>query len=201
MKNKVVVSLLLYTVSLAGCDIWKSQTSFDIDRYEEYVNRLSRCCRYFMPSLDSLTDYKDISVSLTSSDYTLGKKDTNPYGLILFVSYDEEIFDSKKDEISQNYIFVNTPIISEYNDDDILMPAIDIVYCDYRIRVVYDNDFYYPKYFGMIGINENNYTIAYLYYQDINLDRLASVGDSIEKQEERFIHAIMNDPFVFPDQQ
>ena len=196
MNKKLLVSFLLASTLLTSCTLTTINTSFDIDRYDEYLDKCY-LARDFMPSLDSFTDYKDISVSLTSSDHKFGGKDTVPIGLILFVSYEEEIFDEKKEEINKKYSFVEEPIIW---DDDILMPAIDIIYCEYRIRVVYDrDDAYYPNYFGMIGINDNLQTIAYLYYEEHSYDLISNVGDSIEKQEQKFISRIMEEAFVFPE--
>lgn len=152
MRKKILISLLLASTLLTSCGNTTTNTIYDIDRYEEYVNRLWRGCRDFMPSLDSLIDYKEISVSLTSSYHEHGDPDTEPYGLILFVSYNEEIFKSKKDEINQTYSFIKSPIKDEHGYN--LAPSIDEVYCGYRIRVVYDEKFEYPQSFGMLGIND-----------------------------------------------
>lgn len=196
MNKKLLVSLLLASTLLTSCTLTTLNTSFDIDRYDEYLDKCYQA-RKFMPSLDSFTDYKDISVSLTSSNHKFGDKDTTPFGLIVFVSYEEEIFDEKKEEVNKKYSFVEEPIIW---NNDILMPAIDIIYCEYRIKVVYDgNDRRYPNSFGMIGINDDIQTIAYLYYEESSIDYLSKVGDSIEKQENEFISRIMEETFVFPD--
>ena len=190
------LGLLVLSLLLTGCSETTLNTSYDVNKYYEYVDRCARAGKQFMPVLGSFSDYNDISVSLTTSSHSLGHKDTIPYGLMLFVSYDVDIFEVKKEEVNQNYSFVEEPIID--NDDDILMPAIDVLFYGYRIRVVKNEQFYYPKNFGMIGINEDTQTIAYMYYEENDIDLLATVGDSIEKQEHSFIYLI-SQTFVFPE--
>lgn len=197
MRKKLMVSSLLISALLTSCGNTTTNTIHDISKYGEYVYRCSDSIKSFMPSLGSLSDYKERSVSLTSSSHEYGGSDTEPYGLILFVSYEEDIFEIKKEEIEQNYSFVESSIVDKYGDN--LMPAIDVMYCDYRIRVVYDEDFWYPKYFGMIGINEDKYTIAYLCYQNIEIDVIGFKGDPIEKQIDSFIKTILFLHFVFPE--
>ncbi|MCH5171462.1 MAG: hypothetical protein J1F31_01320 [Erysipelotrichales bacterium] len=199
MKKKLWVPLLLITSLLSSCDLFSSttETFFDESKYNEYINRCWRPARYFMPSLSSLTDCTERAVSITSTSYKHGASDVDPYGIILIASYAEDIYETKKEEIDQNYIFVNTPIISDYGDT--LMPAIDVIYCEYRIRVVYDNDFYYPSSFGMIGINDNKHSIAYLYYQDVDLDCIGQKNSTKDNQE-RLFNYILSRSFIFPEQ-
>lgn len=199
MKKIYQHFLLLITTLLSSCDMPTIiKTNYDLNKYEEYVNKCVNPIKSFMPSLDSLTDYNKILVSLTFSYCEAryyGYMDNEPYGLILFVLYSEQIFKNKKDEINQTYSFVESSIIDKGKDN--IIPPIDMVYCDYRIRMVYDGDFDYPKYFGMIGINENKNTIAYLAYQNQKMNDVEFENDSIETQTNWFIDSILSQMFVF----
>jgi hypothetical protein len=107
--------------------------------------------------------------------------------MLLVVTYNETIYDLEKSKID-NYIYLNQRIFKKYeNIDEItyLLPEPEFKINSFHFRVLeanQDNNFDYPHYIGIIATSDEKKSIAYLYFEDQDLDYI-----SIDKTEDEMV--------------
>ncbi len=107
-------------------------------------------------------------------------------GISLFLDYKEEDFASEKDKVLTSYTFIDSPIIGD--DGYYQFPVSSFDYKDYSFKVspkypYYEGtEEYSCKSFTMVGFDEVNKSIAYLYYYDADIDYL---DDNKSTEEDR----------------
>lgn len=167
------------------------QVNTDISRYNEDISEIGNAVK-FMPDLDTLTDYKDIEYT-----YKIGNKSifvSNGYAL--FVTYDAEQYKTKKDEVMSNYTFVQNPILGLGNTE-YTIPVAEFRYNGYDMKVVPDEEYVVYqacKSFMILGFNDEECKIVYLYHYDDDLDYIAKAGEDLKNEMIEF----MDDVFAWP---
>ncbi len=101
---------------------------------------------------ESIESYKYHSMAIFSQE---------AYTTIL--KYNEENFESKKDNIESKYNFYSVPV-----DDEEAEPAFS--YEDFSFRVEVSD--WYPKEMNLVGINEATNEIAFITFYDFDLDTI-----------------------------
>lgn len=188
----VISVLVLFIVYLVNYDSYEI-VSTDITQYEQ------DCLTYqnaslFMPTLESLTDYTDISYSHKTMVYSSFMGFASD-GLALFVQYDESVYGVKKTELLNSYTFLEEPVF----DGDYELPVTEFFYKNYQMKVVPDEnyiDYSACKSFALIGFDDVNKRIVYCYHYSFDLDFIAELGEDLELE----MHKFMNNVFYFKEE-
>lgn len=149
----------------------------DIEKYEEYLEKFFVAER-IMPALSELDDATQIEVS-----YFYHFAVFAPYWSInLVVEYDEELYEQKKSELFSSYIFLENPI---YEGKYAMMPQVKVKVNGFSISVIDLSEesrvnYRYPKYFDMIGYNDEEHKINYMQIQDTERDSISDLTTLIE---------------------
>ena len=151
---------------LTGC----GRTSTDIDEYLNTGTAMDAEAIDVMPTLESFPAYKSIDYRNTQKKMFLFEANS----VVLVVEYDEQTYDSEKGKLDQDYTFSNMDTTSE-TIDGASRPNDEFTLNSYVFRVVEGNGF--PKSFGMIGTSDEFQSIAYLYLNDFDLDKIGDPDD------------------------
>lgn len=138
-----------------------------------------------LPALSELGEYEAVQ-SLHHHDSALFFE-WDAYNLI--VSYDGEGYEQAKAAAEERYVFENDPIHSEryvggphHDAADDWKPVSYPPTCTiggYRMRMLDDETYSgisFPKYVCFVGFNDEAHKLAYVYFEDVDLD----VADSLE---------------------
>lgn len=101
---------------------------------------------------------------------------------VLVVTYDENTYKSEKAKLEQSYTFLNRALVDPYNDGKYTIPEYKFAYGGYDFHVVETEGSCYPKYFGLVGSSDSSFSIAYVYFCDLDLDYIESM-DRFMKNE------------------
>ena len=165
--------ILYYVLMLSSC----SETE-DFDNEADFEAKISEVdgASYHIPDTEKLGEYESITLKNKKTKYVLWSINT----LSLTVKYNKENFEKEISSINSNYSFINEEKEGLYDYSASLN--------GYEIRIVEKDEkfkddycYYYPKYFLMIGINEEKQSIVYLYHYDIDLDKIDDLDDFIKK--------------------
>ncbi|MGN1444546.1 MAG: hypothetical protein ACI4XE_11935 [Acutalibacteraceae bacterium] len=147
------------------------ETSTDINDYIAYTSKESDEDPVVMPKLETLGN-------MTDTDFLYRYKTNVIYDLTVYrltVSYDEEDYEKEKALLDSRYAYYDSPISETEAKDHAL--AVDFEYRGYSFRTVRDDSaaaLFYPRQMFFVGTNDKKKTIAYIYYEDSELDYLTS---------------------------
>lgn len=153
MKIKYVLVFVLL-ILLCSCSPFEYELKQDIDSYEEYV-QATRNSNIVMPELDNYESYDDVKVNYY---FEIGGYDLHTISLIICFT-DEEEYLSEKETVLKEFEFVNEDIIVY---DKLALPK-EFSYNGFTISPIDDEDFTYLSNFGMVGFDDENYKIVYMY--------------------------------------
>lgn len=153
----------------------------NINQYSNDVNEIANAAK-FMPDLETLTGYTEIEYTYKIKCYsTLAGFYSDSFAL--FVSYDEEKYAAAKNKALTEHSFLQQPVMCSV--DTYTLPVTEFEYNGYTMKVVPDEeyiDFCACKSFMLVGFNDEECKIAYLYYYDFDIDYIAEVGDDLEDE-------------------
>lgn len=109
---------------------------------------------------ESISNYKYHSMAIFSQE---------AYTTIL--KYNEDNFDAEKSNIENSYKFYTTPIENEEAE-----PVFSYEGFDFRTEI---SD-WYPKEMHLVGINEETHEIAYVSFQDYDLDSISDYNEFLD---------------------
>lgn len=113
---------------------------------------------------DELGDYNDVYYQKHHRNILIWQSDAT----VLIADYNSENYEKSKQNIENKYTFLNEPIIDEF--EFVLISQNEFTIGDWEFKVCTSEDYAYPKYFRMIGFNDKDNSIAYLDFDDIDLD-------------------------------
>lgn len=148
----------------------------DIAKYSDHLHGIGSAER-MMPALDSLGNYASLEYSYKVHCYSTFVGFFSD-GYALCVTYDESQYEHRKTEALTSYAYLQEPAIAE--DGDYLLPVTELDYKGFTLKIVPDEDqfTYCPcKSFMMIGFNDTEYKILYLYYYDFDIDYIAAADE------------------------
>ena len=160
--------------------------SHDVEEYNEMLKDYSTN-KSFMPKIEDITNYKKIKY--TTNYQTILVFDNKSY--ILKVEYSKKEYVKQKDKINKEYTFIKEPISFDDIEDDEDDPGDDYIQ-NLRIPSSFKvNDIFFryvkvgeklygdsgPKEIMLIGMNDNNNTIYYIFFRDQDLDFYYSNSD------------------------
>lgn len=178
-KKPTIVGIVLLILSLL---IWffclSTSTNSSLNDYAK--RRIGyTSASYVLPELDSLPDYEGIYYQYRHKRMVLFSADS----LLLVITYDKETYIAEKKKLEQ-YSFLDH--IVGY-DETYFIPEHKFSINSFTFRVLdqVDDKFFYPKRFGMIATSDEKNSIAYMYFDDIDLDFISE--NTIKGRMERFV--------------
>ena len=127
--------------------------------------------------LESAGNYDDVYFQL----YTYNMFIFQSQCTLLKFDYTEENYTAQTEYISNNYRFLDEPVLDNY-DSSYIISQNKFYIGDWQFRVCADG--YYPSFFRTIGFNEKSKSIVYIDFDDPDLDYLC---ETFEPMEECFI--------------
>lgn len=164
----------------------------NIAKYSEDLQGIGSAER-MMPRLDSLGDYESLEYTYKIHCYSTFVGFFSD-GYVLNVTYGEREYEQRKAGILSSYAFLQEPVIAE--DGDYLLPVTELNYKGYTLKVVPDDTqfTYCPcKSFMMVGFNDVEHKIVYLYHYDFDLDYIAAADEDPEAE----MIQLIEDAFVW----
>ena len=160
--------LILTLVSFAFLGFFGPTVEFrSFDNAEEINNFYNENNRYDddfdfekYGEYESISNYKYHSMAIFSQE---------AYTTIL--KYNEDNFDEEKSKIENSCKFYSTPIENEESD-----PVFSYEGFDFRTEI---SD-WYPKEMNLVGINEETLEIAYVSFQDYDLDSISDYEEFLD---------------------
>lgn len=126
-----------------------------------------RRAKDFLPEIDELTNYKSLDFYRTYGDKSLIPLKYAISTFCLMVEYDSNTFESEKNNIFSKYQFAEDSKPGNLGQVHIVRYT---KISDWEFNTVLDSKFFYPGYYGSIGINDKTHTISYIYFWDLGLD-------------------------------
>lgn len=128
-----------------------------------------------LPELDELGNYSDVKFRHFHQNYYIFCCDS----YTLKVIYDDENYELQKNQLNSDFMFQEEPI--DNRDEKDIEPAFS--YDGYDFRFLSDDylAFNFPKKIYLIGTNDDENTIAYIYFDDHDLDSLTTVEFFMEE--------------------
>lgn len=180
MKKRIfIIIIILITIGiliLIGIKFTNSNKT-NINKYLNNESKIDMYAKSFMPDINDLPKYQDISYKYNKSSIILFETET----IILVVNYDEETYEKEKEKLTEKYKFLNHKVISNFDKSKYSIPKYEFSINSYNFKVPDENENYeaiYPKSFGIVGISDEKKSIAYLYFYDFDLDYISGDKDS-----------------------
>ncbi|VYU38621.1 hypothetical protein [Intestinibacter bartlettii] len=134
---------------------------------------------FFIPDIDKLPKYKNISYSSTETRALIFKS----LGESLVVDYDSETYYKEKENLEKQYTLLkDVSNLHTLYDEPVLNKAkFSIGSYDFRVVQKYKGEeSYFPKDFGMIGVSDEKKSIAYLSFSDTDLDYIDDIEQFVK---------------------
>ncbi|MBQ8605928.1 MAG: hypothetical protein IJ408_04255 [Clostridia bacterium] len=188
MKKSGLILLLIVCLLFSGCNYPKKTN--DYNEYMNYVYDVHRALEY-MPTLNELGDYTKITATRNTTNNFVIFADT--VTIALFLEYDEDAYNKQLEYINENYSFFEESPDLNYLDIDAKVNGYDIKtvidetalqYIDpYSYSYGKDDTWYHDvvQTALMIGFNDVDNKICYLYRSNTSLDVLDDLESHIKE--------------------
>ena len=149
-------------------------SNYNINNYEKKREKINYASDY-LPSLDELNGYTDISYSYQYTSMIL----FDVYSFALFVEYPADVYEEKKLEVLSSYDFLEETKISK-DGESYQSPPARFEYREYVLQTSVNSNVvsYYTSFcksFAFIGVNDDKNRIVYCYTYDFDLDTFGSI--------------------------
>lgn len=170
--------ILTISLFLTACTCDQSVKLTNIENYDVYIAFVKNS-NGFMPDLDTMPDYETVEVFY----FNLKDPLTDTKTINLIVTYDDTSYFDAKEAILSNYTFLEEPVM---RFDYYTIPVVEFEYHEFTIKVVEDESFIYPKWFGMIGYSDTNKQICYMYFYDIERDEISNTPNRMKEFTDKY---------------
>lgn len=181
----IIITLLILALMIAGFLFLLvgsyERVKTDIGHYNNDIHDIANASK-LMPNLDSLNGYTEIAYTHKIKCYSTLVGFYSD-GFALFVTYDDSNYDTIKNEVLSEYSFLQEPVMRSV--DTYTLPVTEFEYNGFNMKIVPDEEYInYSacKSFMVIGFNDEEYRIVYMYYYDFDIDYIAEVGDDLEEE-------------------
>lgn len=138
----------------------RDKVSYDINEW----NNLEKTFTY-LPSVEEMGEYSDLKSKYQHRDYFIFQSDA----YILRATYSKEIFDRQKDSIINSYSFQETVV--DYGEETIEKETnFEIDGFEFQMLSLKEYNLHYPEQIVFVGISKKNNEIAFVSFNDIDLD-------------------------------
>lgn len=177
----------------------------DTSEYESYRNKI-KYAEEGLPSLNEIGDYKEAIFGYRNvvHSYVMGFES---YGLSLFADYDASQYASAKEFAESRYSFITAPIVQD--DGNYTFPVAEFSYDGYEFKIAYtsasvyhstgknsEKEYIYPKSFTMVGFDNENNSLTFLYYYYFDLDLLSWAKDT-EEEKNKIMPRLIEEEFYW----
>ena len=168
--TSVVLALLVALgVFIYWCFGTREFISHDIEKYETLIKHFD-----FLPSLEDLGEYEDVYYKYFERQ--LGAL-FESHAHTLRVVYNEDEFIKHKNIIEENYSFRET--VKDLRGDDLVERKTSFTIDTFEFRMLFvdsvsDYGMMYPQQFVYIGVSDELNEIAYVFYDNTDLDIIGS---------------------------
>lgn len=173
MKKLLFIFSALSILLCSACTGDQSVKLTNIEDYTKYIQWVTNSSD-FMPDLVLLESSESVKVFY----FNLRNPLTDTKTINLIVTYDEVEYVDAKETILSNYTFLEQPAMKY---DYYTIPVVEFEYNEFTIKVVEDESFIYPKWFGMIGYSDTKKQICYMYIHDIERDEISNTPNRMEE--------------------
>ena len=184
-----IVFLVVYFVKYDEYD----EVSTDIAGYDQDISDICNASD-FMPSISSLGAYEDIRYSYKVYVYSSYLNFVSN-GWALFVQYSDSEYEAKKADLLSKNVYLTKPVTSGERYE---LPLTEFQYKGYNMKIIPDEDYIdycACKSFALVGFDDENKRIVYLYHYDFDIDYIAEADEDLEKEMHRFMDSV----FVWND--
>lgn len=191
--KKYLSLLAVLCILLSGCGTHKSVMT-GMEHYGPYREGIQFASE-FLPQISELGAYTDIEFTYQETCYS-GFMGFYSDGLALLVKYDPQTYEAQKSRVLDAYDFLEEPVMR--SSDTYELPVTEFDYNGYSMKIVPDADyleFCACKSFMMLGLNDDECTIAYLYYYDYDIDYIAEIDDDLEAE----MRGLVKTAFAWPE--
>ena len=191
-----ILQIALIVLILIGCSntLLKGRIlkeSRNLEDYHYYYNTVDYA-KDLLPTLEEVSLEKE-NINFGYRHITFGVFDSE--GISLFLSYGE-LYSDAKNEIMSKYDFLDSPY--QCSDGDYTYPLSDFEYNGYSFKVAPNYNFrewYLPKTFLLLGFDDTNERVCYLYFWDFDLDAIC--GDIDLTERTRVMHDFIDKYFIW----
>lgn len=167
MRKKYYLIFISILILIFFGIVYSNATS--IKKYLNNGTNIDTYAKDFMPAIEDLPEYQNISYKYNHFSLVLFETE----GITLIVKYDEETYEDEKKKLAEKYEFLDHKVFSIFDQSKYYIPEYEFSINNYIFKVADSSENYqaaYPKSFGMIGISDEEKSIAYLYFLDLDLD-------------------------------
>ena len=168
----IIVLTILMMILLIYKFFFSATVINNINEYDERKDSFTHA-ENVMPDLKLLPKYENIHYQYRKINYFPFYAET----MLLIVTYDEETYKNELEKIDR-MAFLQNPINN--NKGDYLIPKHEFVINNYSFKVLNGDNYYYPKTIGLIATSDKNNNIAYLYFEDADIDIITNMENFIE---------------------
>ena len=170
-RNMLIVTSGIFVILVVICFLLvyfafriKEQVSYDIDEWNGLAKKFT-----YLPSVDEAGEYTDLKCKYLHKDFYIFQSDA----YFLRVTYSNELFDRQKDYIKNNYVLQKTVV--DHDEEPIERETFfKLDGFDFQMLSLKEYNLYYPKQIAFVGISEEDNAIAFVFYDDIDLDYIGS---------------------------
>lgn len=167
-----IIAFLLIPFVLSSCSSWT------VKRYIYEYHRELYEAEDFLPR--GFASYDSVCYNHEKRNLVIFQTNT----MTVKVTYDD-FYIAKKHEVEEIYDFLAEPIESDMLDGHYLIPVTEFEYNGFQMRVADGGE--YPKKFGIVGYNDETKEIAYLWFNDPDMDYISEPNEDKEQAMKDFV--------------
>lgn len=162
--TKIFLSIILVTVILVGTFLIWDNFGFYYSTKSKYYE--SATSEHLLPAVGTLPEYKSVKYKYYENWFLAFS--SKAYSMI--VKYDEETYENQKKVIYEPYENINEYEFSN-EEQNIVKRNLEPINVDRFSFEMYSE--WYPKCIYFIGTNDKTNEIAYIYFEDTDLDDIS----------------------------
>ena len=176
-----IVLVLMIMTTLCGC----VRTNNNIDNYTDDIEKYQ--ANSFMPDLEDIGEYTDVAYFVRKDEGIFPE-----YSMQLVVKYGEEEFLKEKERLESAYTYLDEPQKPDWDNTVYIIPIEAFSCAGFNFKIAVFDDTVYPKNFGMVGVADEEYEIAYLWLYALDLDYICKTDANAVKEMNEFIEYYFN---------
>lgn len=150
--------------------------SKNIDDFDTYIEKVPYANEFIPDYRIDIGNYSQVQFGYKKTSTFLFQSE----GITLIASYDDVEYASEKQKSSEKLYFLEEPVV---DGDNYIFPVTTFEYEGYAFKIAPKRDYWTSgtltcKSFMMLGYNDLESKIAYLYFYDMDLDYLTHVSAS-----------------------
>jgi hypothetical protein len=146
-------------------------------KYEEFISKVSFSENHtFFPTVEQIPETATINIKYIERTAFMARSKN----LVLFIELTEDDYLTYKETLLNDYQYLEEPIVDD--NDWVRIPIVEFEYSMFTVKVVDNDEFYYPMNFGMIGFSDDNHEIAFFMYFDSERDGITDINQFMETE-------------------